>query len=59
MRLKKLRAARGLSQEVLARKARITREYVHKLEGDRYDPTISGVQRLAKALKVKLTELVE
>ena len=45
--------------QVLARKARITREYVNKLEAGRYDPTISVVQRLAKALKVSVAELVE
>jgi transcriptional regulator with XRE-family HTH domain len=59
LRLKSLRAAQGLSQEALANKARITREYVNKLEAGRYDPTLSVVQRLAKALKVTITELVK
>ena len=59
MRLKKLRAARGMSQGALAKKADITREYVNKLEAGRYDPTVSVVQRLAKALKVSVAELVE
>ena len=58
LRLKHLRTAQGLSQEALASKARITREYVNKLEAGRYDPTISVVQRLAKALKVTIAELV-
>lgn len=59
MRLKKLRTARGLSQATLATKAKITREYVNKLEAGQYDPTVSVAQRLAKALKVTLAELVE
>lgn len=59
MRLKKLRAARGMSQDALAKKADITREYVNKLEAGRYDPTVSVVQRLAKALKVTVGELLE
>jgi transcriptional regulator with XRE-family HTH domain len=59
MRLKKLRTARGMSQDALAEKANITREYVNKLEAGRYDPTVSVVQRLAKALKVSVAELVE
>jgi transcriptional regulator with XRE-family HTH domain len=59
MRLKKLRAARGMSQDALAKKADITREYVNKLEAGRYDPTVSVVQRLAKALKVTVAELVQ
>jgi transcriptional regulator with XRE-family HTH domain len=48
-----------MSQEALAKKADITREYVNKLEAGRYDPTVSVVQRLAKALKVSVAELVE
>jgi transcriptional regulator with XRE-family HTH domain len=59
MRLKKLRIAQGISQQALAKKARITREYVSKLEAGRYDPTIGVVQRLAKALKVTVGELVK
>ena len=59
MRLKKLRTARGMSQDALAKKTNITREYVNKLEAGRYDPTVSVVQRLAKALRVSIAELVE
>jgi transcriptional regulator with XRE-family HTH domain len=58
MRLKSLREAQGLSQMVLASKVKITREYVNKLEAGRYDPTLSVVRRLAKALKVTVGELV-
>ncbi len=39
MKLKKLRTAKGLSQATLAKLAKITREYVNKLEAGRYDPT--------------------
>jgi DNA-binding XRE family transcriptional regulator len=42
----------------LASKVKITREYVNKLEAGRYDPTLSVVRRLAKALKVTVGELV-
>ena len=48
-----------MSQGELAKHARITREYVNKLEAGRYDPTVGVLQRLAKALKVKVTELLE
>lgn len=58
-RLKRLRTVQGLSQDALARQVKITREYVNKLEAGRYDPTISVVQRLAKALKVTVGELVK
>ena len=58
-RIRTLREARSMSQNELAKRARITREYVNKLEAGRYDPTVGVLQRLAKALKVKVTELLE
>jgi transcriptional regulator with XRE-family HTH domain len=57
--LKRFREAKGLSQDALARKARITREYVNKLEAGRYDPTVGVLKRIAKALGVPVTELLE
>ena len=59
MTLKRLRVRKGLSQDALARKADITREYVNKLEAGRYDPTVGVLKRLAKALGVPVTELLE
>lgn len=58
-RLKALRTARDLSRQQLAAKASISREYVRKLEAGLQDPTIGTLQRLAKALKVSLVELVQ
>ena len=59
MKLKKLRTAKGLSQATLAKRAKIPREYVNKLEAGRYDPTMGTLQALAKALGVPVTELLE
>jgi transcriptional regulator with XRE-family HTH domain len=59
MRLKVTRTKRRMSQAALAAKAGITREYVNKLEAGRYDPTVGVLQRLAKALGVPVTELLE
>jgi putative transcriptional regulator len=59
MKLKALREAKGVSQAVLAERAKITREYVNKLEAGRYDPTVGVLQRLAKALGVPVTALLE
>jgi putative transcriptional regulator len=59
MKLKAVRAAKGMSQAALAKKAKITREYVNKLEAGRYDPTVGVLQRLAKALGVPVTALLE
>jgi len=59
MKLKELREAKGLSQAALAKKARVTREYVNKLEAGRYDPTVGVLQRLARALGVSVTQMLE
>jgi XRE family transcriptional regulator, regulator of sulfur utilization len=58
MKLRKLRATRGMSQTALAKKARISREHLSRLEAGRYDPSVGVVQRLAKALGVPLMELL-
>jgi transcriptional regulator with XRE-family HTH domain len=59
MKLKRLREAKRITQAALAKKARITREYVNKLEAGRYDPTVGVLQRLARALGVPVTALLE
>lgn len=59
MKLKKLRKAKGLSQYALAKTAQISPTYVKKLETGRSDPTVGMLQRLAKALAVPVTELLE
>jgi transcriptional regulator with XRE-family HTH domain len=59
MKLKKLRKSRGLTQAALAQKAGISREYLARLEMGRHDPHLSRLRKLAKALRVKVSELVE
>lgn len=58
-RLKRLREAQGLSQYAMADKAGISRQYVRKLEAGLSDPTLGMLQRLAKALGVGVTKLLE
>ena len=58
MRLKKLRGSRGFTQEELAKKAGISRAYLARLEMGRHDPHLNRLRKLAKALKVKVTELL-
>ena len=58
MRLKRIRAQRGLSQEQLADTAGVSRQYLSRLEIGRHDPSVSTMVKLAKALKVKVAELV-
>ncbi len=56
--LKRLRAARGLSQEELADRADIDRTYISSLERSVYAAGIDVVDRLAKALGVTTADLL-
>jgi XRE family transcriptional regulator, regulator of sulfur utilization len=56
--LRKLRTAKGLSQAALAKRAHLSREYVNKIEAGRYDPPLSTMNALAKALGVPVAELL-
>lgn len=59
MRIQRLRDERGLTQEALAKKARVSRGYLARLETGRHDPTLSMLRKLARALKVKVGDLVD
>jgi len=59
VRLKTLREARQLTQESLAKRAGISRAYLARLEMGRHDPHLSRLRKLAKALGVKVSELVD
>ncbi len=58
--LRQLREDKGLNQTELARKAKVGRTYIVKLEnGDKKNPSLAILQRLARALGVPLTELLK
>ncbi len=58
--LRTLREEKGWTQNELAEKASIERSYLAQLEtGTRVNPTIAVLKRLAKALRVPVTELLE
>ena len=58
--IKRLRTERGLTQVELAKKAKVTQTYVAKIEGgDRVNPSLPVLKRLAKALGVPVTALLE
>jgi transcriptional regulator with XRE-family HTH domain len=46
------RIKRGLSQEVLAKRAEISVSYLSMLENSKRDPTLSTIERIASALTV-------
>jgi transcriptional regulator with XRE-family HTH domain len=58
-RLKKLREDKGMSQAALAEKADLSRGYLLRLEAGRQDPTLGTLERLAKALGVPVTKILE
>jgi transcriptional regulator with XRE-family HTH domain len=59
MRLRRLRKDRKLSQYALAKEAKVSREYIRKLEAGESDPTVGMLQRLADALGVPVAKLLE
>jgi len=59
MKLKALRTTSGATQMALAKKVRVTQAYIALLEKGRENPTLDTLRRLAKALKVPVTELVK
>jgi transcriptional regulator with XRE-family HTH domain len=64
MKIKRLRTDKGLTQATLAAKARISRVHLANVESadnapHHRSPSLAVLERLAKALGVPLTELLE
>jgi len=58
--LKMLRKERGLTQDTVVRRAKITKPYLSQLEtGKRKNPSLPVLKRLAKVLGVPVTALLE
>ncbi len=58
-RIAELRKAQGLSQEALAAKSRYSTEFISLVERGLNAPSVAGMARIAKALKVEIKELFE
>jgi len=57
--VKRLREAKGLSQEKLARLADVTNNTLIKMEtGENKNPTLETLKKVAKALEVSLDEML-
>jgi transcriptional regulator with XRE-family HTH domain len=56
--LKKLRLKAGLTQEEVAARAQVTREYVSMLESKKNSPTIEVFIRLCRAVEVSPSDLI-
>ncbi len=59
MRLTRLRAQRKISQAELAATVGVSRESITRLMTGRSDPPLDTVERLGKALGVRVGELLE
>ncbi len=58
-RIAQYRKAQDWSQEQLAARAGISRQYLARLEMGRQDPRVSTLLKIAKALHVNIAALVE
>jgi transcriptional regulator with XRE-family HTH domain len=59
MRVKRLRETKGLTQAALAKRAKLHRVYVAQIEAQTKTPSLAALERLAKALGVPVTALLE
>jgi XRE family transcriptional regulator, aerobic/anaerobic benzoate catabolism transcriptional regulator len=59
MTVQTLRDKRAMTQEVLAKKAGISRGYLARVETGRHEPTLTTLRKLAKALGGPVTQLLE
>lgn len=57
--IRSMRLRIGLSQRQLALRMQVPRTYVSKIENDKATPTLSSLERLARALEVSVPELLE
>jgi transcriptional regulator with XRE-family HTH domain len=56
--IRQLRLRNGLSQRQLATRMAVPRTYVSKIENEKATPTLSSLERLARALEVSVPDLL-
>jgi len=56
--IRNIRLRNGLSQRQLAARMSVPRTYVSKIENEKATPTLSSLERLAKALEVTVPDLL-
>ncbi|MBU3537932.1 helix-turn-helix transcriptional regulator [Polynucleobacter sp. UK-Gri1-W3] len=57
--IRKLRIAKGLTQEELGFESELTRAYISSIELDQKLPSITTIAKLAKAFNLSLSELMQ
>lgn len=58
-RIKKLRAAKKMSQEELAHDAQLYRTYINHIESGRYSPSGYVIYKISTALGIKPSEILK
>ena len=57
--MKKIRARKHMSQGDICRELGVDRAYISTIESGKQNPTLSTVERIAKALGVSIDELLK
>jgi len=57
--MKKIRERKHLSQGDICRKLGVDRAYISNIESGKQNPTLSTIEKLAKALGVSIDELLK
>lgn len=57
-RVKKLRKAKGWSQEELAKKAGLHRTYIGSIERSERNVSLINIERIAKSLGIEISDLL-
>lgn len=57
-KIREIRLKKELTQEELAHKAQLDYSYINQIENGKRNPSIDAVERIAKALGVKLKDLI-
>ncbi len=57
--IRRIRLAKGMTQGDLCRKLEVDRGYMSNVESGKKNPTLSTIERIAKALDVSIDELMK
>ena len=58
-KVRDLRTAQGMSQEVLAQKSGLHRTYIGGIERGERNISLINIEKIAKALKLSITDIVD
>ena len=56
--IRKLRETKGLTQDQLAAAVGMMRSHISRIEAAKHRPTLETLEKIAKALKISVAELV-